>query len=63
MEQILVRVCTGLATWYQKLHLLQEIAEKLFKPSVRERLQVDGLFRQSLLENQEGQISTGTGVA
>lgn len=60
-EQTLVRVRTRLTTWYQKLHLLQEIAEKLFKPWVSERLRVDGLFRQQLLESQEGQISTAKG--
>ena len=31
-EQTLVRVCTRLTTGYQKLHLLQEITDKLFKP-------------------------------
>jgi len=44
-EQALIRVRTRLTAWYQKLHRLQEIAEKLFKPWVSERLRVDGLFR------------------
>lgn len=37
-EQTLVRICTRLTTWHQKFHLLQEIAEKLFKPWVSVRL-------------------------